>query len=215
MTGYIYIPNWTSFQHYRDQTNPAWIKSYRKLLSNDDYLALSHADRGLLHDVWLLSANDGEGRVSADRRLLARRLNVRRVSLEPLINAGFIQIRSRKRLDKPYRRSRAEGEAEVEKNSPKAERLVVPDSDAAIQENVPNQGRVDAITMLMATIGTDADKNTLTTIHRLIITKHLAEADIQLARERVAERNGNTNRAKYAYGVLRSIAKDRAEGVVS
>ena len=90
--GYIYVPNWDEFQHYKERTTPAWIKCYRSLLHDDDYLALTLAERGLLHCVWLLVADRGQGRVKADLKLLSRLLNVRRVSLEPLIQAGFITI---------------------------------------------------------------------------------------------------------------------------
>ena len=202
--GYIYVKNWSDFQHYKDQTTPAWIKSYRRLLSDDKYLALSQADRGLLHDLWLLCANDGEGRVSANPKLLARRLNVRRVSLEPLIQAGFLTIRSRKRLDKPYRSSRTETEAETEKKSVPAGDDPPVVADAAILSI--NTERVMALDALLVAIGDDADKNTATTINRIIAARRLSTGDIQLARERVVEARCD-NRARYAVGVLQKIEK--------
>ncbi len=93
--GYIYVKNWNQFQHYKGR-DPVWIKLYRALVDEDDYLRLTLADRGLLHDIWKLTALAGNGRVSANRKSLGRRLNVRRVSLEPLIRAGFIEVRASK-----------------------------------------------------------------------------------------------------------------------
>lgn len=99
--GYIYIVNWDRFQHYRDR-RPAWIKLYLDLMHKDEYLRLSLADRGLLHDLWKLAGEIGDGKIRADCTLIARQLNVRRVSLEPLIQAGFILVRASKaRGDSP------------------------------------------------------------------------------------------------------------------
>lgn len=200
--GYIYIPNWTGFQHYKDQTSPAWIKCYRRLLSDDAYLALSLADRGLLLNVWLLCSDAGEGRVSADRTLLARRLNVRRVSLDSLIHAGFVTVRSRKRSDKSYRRPSAETETETEKKDISAE-------GSAIINNDFSGERVRAVESLVEAIGSDGDPNTAGTIHKLVMAQGLSVANIQLARERVGQADAR-NRAKYAVGVLLNIAKESA-----
>lgn len=95
--GYIYVKNWRRRQHHK-YDSPPWHKVYHSTLHDDDYLRLSHADRGLLHDLWSLASLAGDGRVSADRTFLARQLNVRRVSLDPLIEAGFIEILSTKRV---------------------------------------------------------------------------------------------------------------------
>lgn len=95
--GYIYVRNWQKRQHHK-YDSPPWHKVYNDTLRDDDYLGLSHADRGLLQDLWTLASLSGDGRVSADRTFLARHLNVRRVSLEPLIHAGFIEVLSTKQV---------------------------------------------------------------------------------------------------------------------
>ena len=53
--------------------------------------------------------------MSADRTLLARQLNVRRVSLEPLIKAGFIKVLRTKRVRK---RTEPVPQSREEKNPP-------------------------------------------------------------------------------------------------
>jgi hypothetical protein len=202
VSGYIYIPNWEKFQHYKDKSSPAWIKCYRRLLSDDAYLALSLADRGLLLNLWLLCSDAGEGRVSADRRLLARRLNVRRVSLDALIQAGFIQVRSRKRLDKVYKASRAETEAETEKREITADARAHHNGEATV---LPLNGeRIQALDALLDAIGSDGDENTPATIHRLVAARNLSTADLQLARERICEVRTD-NKAKYAVGILKNV----------
>lgn len=95
--GWIYIVNWDYYQHGHKRGYP-WFKMYHELLHNDRFLRLTLADRGLLECLLMCASESGDGRVSADRTLLARRLNVRRVSLEPLIQAGFIKVRASKAL---------------------------------------------------------------------------------------------------------------------
>jgi hypothetical protein len=93
--GYIYITNWEQFQGRRDRNDP-WHKVYNDLLRHDAYIDLTLAQRGLLHGIWMLASSTGDGRVRYTRRTLGRHLNATRVSLEPLIDAGFIEIRAAK-----------------------------------------------------------------------------------------------------------------------
>lgn len=95
--GYIYIPNWDEFQHYHDR-DPVWIKLYLRLLDKDEYRALTMSQRGLLHDIWILVARAGNGRLVASPRTLSGQLGTRVRHLEPLIHAGFIEVRASKLL---------------------------------------------------------------------------------------------------------------------
>ena len=52
MDGWIVIPNWDKFQHYRTR-QPTWIKVYLELTSKDEWLSLSMSTRGLLLTCWL------------------------------------------------------------------------------------------------------------------------------------------------------------------
>jgi hypothetical protein len=53
--GWIVIPNWDEYQHYKDRDAP-WIKDYVAQLHHPDYRGLTFAQRGLLHDLRLLYA---------------------------------------------------------------------------------------------------------------------------------------------------------------
>ena len=89
---YIYVTNWDKFQHYRDR-RPSWIKNYTELLRDAEYLELSFADRGLLHGIWLLAAECGNGRVSADKGYLRSQLGLGRITLATLIDQGWIILK--------------------------------------------------------------------------------------------------------------------------
>ena len=58
-TGWVVIPGWSKFQHYRDR-HALWIKDYVDQLDRDEYRDLSLSARGFLRDLRLLWArNDG------------------------------------------------------------------------------------------------------------------------------------------------------------
>ncbi len=100
MTGdlWIVIPRWDEFQH-RDMARssvPPWIKNMTRLLGDEDYLALTLMQRGLLHGLWLLYAShrrvlsEAEARHSLCRSAgEARRWRDTMVSLS---DAGYIEL---------------------------------------------------------------------------------------------------------------------------
>jgi hypothetical protein len=119
--GYIYVHGWERFQHYK-RRRPTWIKSYVDLLSNEDYLALPPGARGLLHDLWLLTAELGAGRVPASSYYLARVLLIRnaadarwlRANIKRLNDAGFLEVRASKALAREDIPANPETETEAE-----------------------------------------------------------------------------------------------------
>ena len=93
----IDIPNWKDFQHadvIKRGHAPAWIKTFTRLLSDDNYLDLTPPQRALLHGIWLEYARSG-GKVTEDTAKLSRRLSLRvtKQMLAALNHAGFIEIR--------------------------------------------------------------------------------------------------------------------------
>ena len=56
----IDIVNWGGSEHYKDR-RPPWIKNHASLLSDDAYLDLPLAARGVLHGLWLIEQS-AEGR---------------------------------------------------------------------------------------------------------------------------------------------------------
>lgn len=214
--GYIYVADWDRFQHYHDR-RPVWIKAYLDLLHNDSFLDLSASDRGVLLSVWLMCASAGDGRVSANPTLLARQLNVRRVSLEPLIEAGFIHVKASKALAPVYQRARADKdkqEEEIETKEEEQEQEPVfqnqeedpdPDPDrvrATITLHPNGKPPDDPIGKLVAVLNADAKTEEL--IKRTIATRGLCEADVHRVREQVLERRPR-NPTGYAIQMLRKI----------
>lgn len=120
---YVWVPGWEKFQHYRDR-DPAWIKSYVRLLSHDGYIGLSLACRGLLHGIWLEYARSG-CRLPADTLTLSRRIGqqVLQKQLDSLIHAGFIEILASEELAARYQdaspRARPRARVEVEEEKEK------------------------------------------------------------------------------------------------
>lgn len=102
---WIVFPRWDGkdgFQHYRNR-DPIWIKNYVRLTSSDEYRALSLADRGLLHGLWLEYARSGRAlRVNAG--WLGRRLGQRvyPAQIERLNHAGFLTLSASKPLAPRY-----------------------------------------------------------------------------------------------------------------
>lgn len=130
--GWIEIPNWDRFQHYRDR-DPPWIKFYTELLHDPDYLALSGDQRAILHGLWLEYASSRR-RLRAETRSLSSRLLLRvtKRQLETLNHAGFITILASKPLASRYQdasATRARGETEREEPKPEGS-TVTEDSTA-------------------------------------------------------------------------------------
>lgn len=111
MDGWVVIPNWRKFQHYRNR-QPTWIKVYTELNSTDEWLALSMASRGLLVTCWAEYARS-RGQLSTEHVRHLYGLGFKYAYLEVLRDAGFIRIVASKPLalvTKP-----ASPEVEVEK----------------------------------------------------------------------------------------------------
>ncbi len=54
------ITNWSKWQTYRkDRGTPPWIKVYRNLLSNQEWVGLSDSEKGQLVSIWILAADRG------------------------------------------------------------------------------------------------------------------------------------------------------------
>jgi hypothetical protein len=68
----LWIRNWDRWQTYRkDRGTPPWIKLYRCVLEDPDWVALTDAQRGQLVCMWMLAANHG-GSVPNDARMIMK-----------------------------------------------------------------------------------------------------------------------------------------------
>jgi hypothetical protein len=90
MDGWIVVRKWDKFQRYSER-RPPWIKLYTDLNSNDDWLGLSTAARGMLTTIWVEYARSGGHlRVGTCMQLCGK--SARSKHLEALNHAGFIDV---------------------------------------------------------------------------------------------------------------------------
>lgn len=136
---WIVIDRWDDFQHPdagRSGVTP-WIKSYTRLLSNDDFLELSHHLRGVLFGLWLEYARArrqlGGSPVALTRRL-GQRVTTR--DLDTLNHAGFIHFVASK--PQAERKQPASLEVEVEKKDLARTRATPQSKPAETDHNAAN-----------------------------------------------------------------------------
>jgi len=104
---YITIVNWEKFQHYKDR-RPTWVKLLIEIIEEFDadgnqkkyYLMPDNAKTTFLH-LLCLRANYNEKIPYPNDKWLKKRLGLRRITLQPLIDAGFIIIDT-EAVSKPY-----------------------------------------------------------------------------------------------------------------
>jgi hypothetical protein len=94
--GWIVVRNWDRFQHYTDR-RPVWIKLYTDINSNDEWLGLSSAARGMLTTIWVEFARSG-GHLRVQKCMELCGKSARSSHLDSLIHAGFIQVVASKPL---------------------------------------------------------------------------------------------------------------------
>lgn len=117
MSGWISVCGWRKFQHYDPaKRQPPWIKAYTDLLDNENYLALSSRQRGILHGIWLAyaAARCELGSSPARVGLRIGDPTVRSRDILSLCDAGFLAIVASKALAEGYHDATPEVETEVE-----------------------------------------------------------------------------------------------------
>lgn len=87
-TPHLTIKNWDKFQHY-GKRNPPWIKLHRAILDDYSFCELPDAAKGHLVLLWLY-ASQNNGSVPHDVAFLERKLSIRSLNLELLIDHGFL-----------------------------------------------------------------------------------------------------------------------------
>jgi len=66
------VCNWDQWQTFRkDRGTPPWIKVYRNLLSNQEWVTLSDKEKGQLVSIWILAA-DKSGTIPDDPQIIMR-----------------------------------------------------------------------------------------------------------------------------------------------
>lgn len=143
---YIHIRNWDGFQHpdvtRNRKTAVPWIKDATAQLTDEDYLGLTFAERGILQGLRLQYAtNRGRG---IDRsttnllRLFAQR--VTNVQIERLNHAGFIEISASKDASNTQADLRKKGRLDVEEDVDREEEQENPNPTPPIASNATKNG---------------------------------------------------------------------------
>jgi hypothetical protein len=87
--------NWGAFQHYKTR-RPPWIKLYRSLLDDPDFMRLPVASKALAPCLWLLASEYDNGTIDQAYDGVAYRLrltdNELAQGLKPLIDKGFFNV---------------------------------------------------------------------------------------------------------------------------
>ena len=109
---WLEIPRWDEFQHYKNR-DPIWIRDYVRQLDNPDYLGLTFAQRGLLHDLRLLYARRRRA-IGLDTAAITRALGARTTNAQlfSLIEADLLAIAASKPLAARYQDASLEVEVE-------------------------------------------------------------------------------------------------------
>ena len=93
MSKKIKVRNWSRWQTYRtDRGMPPWIKIYRCLFRNIDWVTLTDEQRGQLVAIWILAADD-DGKVPADPATLKAVCHMtKEPDLKLLRDKGFLDF---------------------------------------------------------------------------------------------------------------------------
>ncbi len=85
------ISNWDTWQTFRkDRGTPPWIKVYRNLLSNEQWVELSDAEKGHLVSIWILAA-DKDGTIPDSPKMIQRMAMLdSKPNLSKFIELGFL-----------------------------------------------------------------------------------------------------------------------------
>lgn len=97
---YLYVKNWDELQHYTKR-NPPWIKLYRRLLNEGDFMFLDEIEQWQLVRVWLVSAEEHPGGwVKNDQSWLRRMTGtLRPIPVQKFVDQGWLKPRSQAEYD--------------------------------------------------------------------------------------------------------------------
>lgn len=98
-TTQLSIPNWNTYQHYKDR-RPEWIKLYRLLLSEYSFCCLNDSEKWLYIGLLLL-ASESENALKDDILWIKRRLSItsRKINENSIERLIALQLIERKEID--------------------------------------------------------------------------------------------------------------------
>lgn len=85
------VSNWDKWQTFRkDRGTPPWIKVYRNLLSNEQWVELSDSEKGHLVSIWILAA-DKKGMIPDSPKMIQRMAMLdSKPNINKFIELGFL-----------------------------------------------------------------------------------------------------------------------------
>lgn len=85
------VCNWDKWQSFRkDRGAPPWIKVHRNLLSNEQWVELSDAEKGQLVSIWMLAA-DKDGVIPDSEKMIQRMAMLdAKPNISKFIDLGFL-----------------------------------------------------------------------------------------------------------------------------
>lgn len=153
MTTWATIKNWVEFQHYKDRS-PPWLKLHRKLLDDRSFQTLPIASKALAPMLWLLAAENMEGRIDISLDELVFRLRWSaddiQAGLPALIEKGFLIVDSNplapcQQLAVPETEGERETEGETEGTKPAPKRGKAKAPEPTLDEWLFSLGKQDAV----------------------------------------------------------------------
>lgn len=85
------VSNWDTWQTFRkDRGTPPWIKVYRNLMTNEEWVSLSDSEKGQLVSIWIIAA-DKDGEIPDDPLIVQRMAMLELTpNLSKFIELGFL-----------------------------------------------------------------------------------------------------------------------------
>ena len=143
------VSNWDKWQSFRkDRGAPPWIKIHRNLMSNEQWVELSDAEKGQLVSIWMLAADKDGVIPDSDKMIQKMAMLDSKPNINKFIDLGFLTTTCQPhdnqenkpcpQVDAPEEK-RVE-ESRVEKNS----RFTPPNVDEVIEYCKERNNGIDA-----------------------------------------------------------------------
>lgn len=151
MSEFLFVKNWTKFQHYRDR-DPPWIKLHKSLLDDYEFCRLQDASKLHLIMLWLYAARNN-GRMPNDPEFLRNKLSLSKPpDLKLLIEKGFLIVEqdASVMLSPRLQDAMPEGEGETYKQEAETEvdrrapRFTIPTVEQVAEYCLERRNAVDA-----------------------------------------------------------------------
>ena len=115
---FLSIKNFEKYQHFK-KANPPWIKLYRSLFTDREFMRLPVASKYVYIGIVML-ASEGSNRVPHDLQWISQRLSIppSEIDLKPLYKAGFFIASESTVYRESISQRRDREETETEKSKP-------------------------------------------------------------------------------------------------